>query len=359
MGSAVATVMIFVRTALPHQEAPAGHNAENLAEMVVKPAYEDCAKPKENCFAPRCCSVSGLICYKMNSTYGKCMKSCTPGGANGTCEELAPHTKPVVEEPGLSLFCFSVYTKNTGSSKVSHELELLQKQKAMGVSIFSCADFAVYGDVAVPLDASYSTIQVFDVKGDFHWGKRKSTGTWINTGMFVQVWKAIQADGRWKQHNWVVKVDADAVFFPNKLMNALSHATVPAEGVYMENCKFVDFGYFGNMEVYSKQAFDTLTANLEHCYDTVPWKIGVHGGKYGAMGEDLFAQQCMDKMGVSKQEAFHLTTDGACEADRPEGEEKNNKFIPTCTGVTTPSIHPFKKPEMYFKCMVEAVSAYA
>jgi len=100
-----------------------------------------------------------------------------------------------------SLFCFSVYTKNTGTTKVSHELELLKKQKAKGVSIFTCADWAVYSDVVVPLGGGYNTIQVHDVKKDFHILKRKSTGTWVNTGMFVQVWSAIKADERWKKHN--------------------------------------------------------------------------------------------------------------------------------------------------------------
>jgi len=354
--TAVSTAVVTLRRA---SLLGAAHNAQSLAEMAVKPAYEDCAKASENCMGPRCCAISGMTCYKTNASFGKCMKSCTPGGTNGTCEGVGPYMKPVVEEPGLSLFCFSVYTKNTGSSKVSHELELLQKQKAMGVSIFSCADWAVYSDVVAPLDPSYSTKQVTDVKGDFHWKKRKTTGSWINTGTFVQVWTAIRADGRWAQHNWVVKVDGDAVFFPNKLINALRFETVPKEGLYMENCKYVEEGYFGNMEVYSKQAFDTLTANLEHCYTSIPWKVGVHDGKWGPMGEDLFAQKCMDKMGVAKKEAFTLTTDGACAADRPEGEKKNMKYIPSCQGVTTPSIHPFKKPEMYFKCMVEAVSAFA
>merc|ERR1739844_776249 len=81
-------------------------------------------------------------------------------------------------------------------------------------------------------------------------------------------------------------------------------------------------GYFGNLEVFSKQAFQTLLDNVDTCYDAIDWKLGVHGGKYGPMGEDLFAQQCMDMMKVSKQENFMLSTDGACEADRPEGGKK-------------------------------------
>merc|ERR1711941_264280 len=115
-------------------------------------------------------------------------------------------------------------------------------------------------------------------------------------------------------------------FFPWKLISVLNSATVPAEGLYMENCKFVEWGYFGNLEVFSKQAFATLVTNLDECYTSLPWKVGVHGGKHGPMGEDLFAQKCMDLMGVAKQENFGLTTDGACEADRPTEERKNKSL---------------------------------
>merc|ERR1712129_219214 len=61
-----------------------------------------------------------------------------------------------------------------------------------------------------------------------------------------------------------------------------------------------------------------------------------------------------DLLEVGREENFGLTTDGACEADRPEGEKKNKKYIPTCAGTTTPSIHPFKKPEAYMKCLEAA-----
>merc|ERR1712241_937214 len=54
-------------------------------------------------------------------------------------------------------------------------------------------------------------------------------------------------------------------------------------------------------------------------------------------GEDHFAQKCMDMVGVAKQENFGLTTDGACEADRPAYQKKNKKFIPSCVGVSIPS----------------------
>merc|ERR1712241_742468 len=76
----------------------------------------------------RCCAASGYSCFKTSSGKGQCMKECTPGGLNGTCEGVAPHMKKVAASPGGSLFCFSCYTSNTGSEKPSHELELLQMQ---------------------------------------------------------------------------------------------------------------------------------------------------------------------------------------------------------------------------------------
>merc|ERR1739838_914509 len=141
--------------------------------------------------------------------------------------------------------------------------------------------------------------------------------------MYVQTWQAIGAAGVWARHNYVVKVDADAVFFANKLVEALRGTAVPAEGVYLENCPFVEYGYFGNLEVF---------------YAGLNWKVGIKNGKYGPMGEDLFAQTCMDRHGVKKVERFDLTRDGTCPADRPKAEKKNKKYVPSCKGTPAVSI---------------------
>ena len=77
---------------------------------------------------------------------GKCLKKPCKG-----CTEVAPKYVAVNEYPGMSLFCFSVYTNNTGSTKKSYELELIKGQKERGVSIFRCSESAVYSDVEVPI----------------------------------------------------------------------------------------------------------------------------------------------------------------------------------------------------------------
>merc|ERR550525_2348454 len=72
--------------------------------------------------------------------------------------------------------------------------------------------------------------------------------------------------------------------------------------------------------------------------------------KLGAWGEDVFAHRCMDHHYVDKVEAFDVATDGACKADRPEGEKSNSHWFPKdCSQVSTVTAHPFKKPADYEK----------
>merc|ERR1712203_162227 len=177
------------------------------------------------------------------------------------------------------------------------------------VSIFACDKYEVYGDVEVSLGGGFSTKKVTDVKGDWHFAKRKSTGAWVNTGLFIQVWKAIGDTNAHVGMDWVVKVDPDAVFVPERLKDRIQCMPRTTSGVMLQNCEYVDYGFFG-----------VLVGNLDTCYTEVDWKVGVKGGKYGPMGEDLFAEVCMSKNGVHKVEAFDVTTDGACPAKRPKDQ---------------------------------------
>merc|ERR1719203_2218823 len=81
---------------------------------------------------------------------------------------------------GQSMYCFSVYTKDTGSTKQSHELEILQHQKEQHLGIFQCEYSAVFSDVSVDVGQGMMTKVVTDVEGDWHFAKRKDTGSWGN-----------------------------------------------------------------------------------------------------------------------------------------------------------------------------------
>merc|ERR1712003_390025 len=282
----------------------------------------------------------------------KCMKNCT-ASASQLCTQPQSIMEPVLQDAstvGTSLYCFSVYTKDTGTTKKTEELETIQYQFSKGLSIFSCEKYEVYSDVAVSLGDGFTTKVVSDVKGDWHFAKRKETGAWVNTGMFIQVWKAIADTNAHAGMDWVVKVDPDAVFVPERLRDRIQWMPRTTSGVMLQNCQYVDYGFFGNLEVLSPKAFGVLVGSLDTCYTELDWKVGIKDGKYGPMGEDLFAEICMSKNGVHKVEAFDVTTDGACEAKRPTDQKKDKKWHSDCN-VKTPAMHPYKKPTDYFECL--------
>merc|ERR1711953_1564648 len=93
--------------------------------------------------------------------------------------------------------------------------------------------------------------------------------------------------GKFSSADWVVKVDADAVFIPSRLSKKLESQLVPPSGIYLENCKYVEYGYFGNLEVFSNAAFATLIANIDDCKadSQINWKVGVKNGLARPIGQ--------------------------------------------------------------------------
>jgi hypothetical protein len=365
-GAGVATIVLLLVAAVAHgttyqaTEAAIEDSESLVAEVdsaqanfqAIGKESDHCAALKKDCSSAKCCKITGYRCIKGSEKLATCAKTCPK---KGPCTVMS-ETMTFDTHDRTSLFCFSVYTENTGSSKPSHELELLSMVLEKKASIFACDKAEVYGDVAVSLGGGVTTIKVEDVEGDFHFAKRKHMGTWINTGMYKQIWKAVGKEATYAGYDWTVKADADAVFFPAKLVARVHLLPVPPSGTFLINCEGVKYGFFGNLEVISKTAFSILAANIDTCdKDTVKeWKVGLEHGKHGPMGEDLFAEMCMRKNGVTGTEVFDVTKDGCCAAKRPGNEKKNKKWKPDCASTNTPAIHPFKKPEEYKKCMEEA-----
>merc|ERR1712056_140572 len=71
---------------------------------------------------------------------------------------------------------------------------------------------------------------------------------------------------------FALKVSADTVFLPMRIRTKLSSQKVTSSGVYLENCKYVNYGLFGNLEVVSHQGFSTFLTNLEDCTSALNWK---------------------------------------------------------------------------------------
>jgi hypothetical protein len=83
-----------------------------------------CADTKDDCLDSGCCKVSGYHCLRTSASTGKCSKYCPKGMI---CTVVSQKMTFDVKEH-TSMFCFSVYTQNTGSTKKSYDKELLEHQ---------------------------------------------------------------------------------------------------------------------------------------------------------------------------------------------------------------------------------------
>merc|ERR1712050_224527 len=207
-----------------------------LSQINVIPPREECAKTGANCLAQKCCKTTGYQCYEVHSGYAKCMKSCT-WGQDGDCflhsqPAVAGKRSPVTNTAN-TLFCFAFYTADTGSTKPSFELELMRTQLFLGAGIFGCEEYRVYGDVATWLSPKgINTIKVEEgADAPFHFDKRKKTGTWINSNMFIAAWRLIKDEGAFTKWDWTIKADIDAVFLPSRLRTYLSNVEVTQNGI--------------------------------------------------------------------------------------------------------------------------------
>merc|ERR1739844_449547 len=248
--------------------------------------------------------------------------------------------KPAIGTKGTTLFCFTWYMQDTGSTKKFYDLSLLRTSLFLGASIFGCEAYKVYSDVETWLSpGQVNTVKVDDVNGDFHFAKRKLTGTWVNSPIFIQIWKAIRTEGLWANHDWTVKVDADSVFLPMRLRTKLSSQKVTSSGIYLENCKYVNFGFFGNLEVISHQGFSAFLANLEDCTKALNWKgkekdTGMGGGSLHAEVHGL----ARSRQGRSVGPHNRLDVQGF-QARRPEEEREVETELRIDADSSNASVH--------------------
>merc|ERR1712127_119094 len=82
-------------------------------------------------------------------------------------------------------------------------------------------------------------------------------GSVHNIQSFIHAWKLVQEDGRWKNNDWSIKVDGDAVFFPEHLRQKImwSYRTPQGSAVYLRNT-FYKFKFLGALEALTREALE-------------------------------------------------------------------------------------------------------
>jgi len=288
-----------------------------------------CSWEGENCTASKCCRREGFKCFAHDATWASCSDDCAKlqkfkvGGKPWSCKVLGGSqgvhfVEPVKRHPAAtSLFCFTVVTPLgvvAPGVKAGYEQELLTMMKAQNLSIFGCDASRVYQ------------------------GARVQRGGWqsvVNTDIFISVWQKVQADGVYKAHSWTAKVDADAVFLPDRLRAHLVSLSPPAETpLYLHNIKF-RFHFMGALEVLSTKAVDTFLANAAEC--------AKHLGNNG--GEDFFTMQCLDAMNVGHMTDFSLLDD-----KYTHGKGWNLFDVNPCANPAIVAFHPYKAVNSWLGC---------
>jgi len=366
-------------------------------KVVVEPWVKNCSHIGDSCAESKCCSFSGYQCYEKNASWASCLSACIPKKANGGIAEKprVQQGKPLSNPPshwkatftpvgpgpwsckhlsvpeipayvdGTSLFCYTTVMDDKGKGQ-THDFELLKVQQKANTFIFACDHWVVFSDKDAALNPGRTV--VVDYPKIL---KRPNVKFWVNTPLFLNVWKSIKQEGTWKSYPWIVKADVYSVFIPRRLQYILRHQPIPANGAYMENCKYQRMSFHGSLEVISRDAFGTLLDHLDSCQTELPITNGTHT-HFRYYGEDKFAAWCMHKHGVgripSRQEivtvpmdqpirGLHLTQSCPHHKAKEITDKRAKKWSPNCTRALTAGLHGFKEPISYMKCLHETIQA--
>merc|ERR1712109_221605 len=155
------------------------------------------------------------------------------------------------------------------------ELEIIKYQKANGLGVFGCDAYKVFSDKKV--DIGGLTTHPVLISPDFtKYTRKDKPDRYLNTPLFMDMWKQIKADNTYSLYSWTIKADAATVFMPAALKKRLSVYPESETGVYLETCNKVLQGYFGNLEVVSKAGMKNMSY-VPSCRDSGVYKfVAVH-----------------------------------------------------------------------------------
>lgn len=216
-----------------------------------------------------------------------------------------------------------------------YESGLVKMQYRNGLSIFACDEYAIYSSQFIPVAKGLTTRKI---DSDLHCPYGGEFRTALNTGIFFALWDKVREEGRFLMHSWIVKVDPDCVFMPDRLRLVLEdHPVSNSKGLYLNNC---GRGLHGPIEVLSRQAAEVWFDGRGSCNDHF---TKLCGGDC-LWGEDMFIDQCLNRvLHVPRKNEFRLLMEDHC--DPPKGWR-------SCQDDSIVAFHPFKSVDSYRACMV-------
>jgi len=220
----------------------------------------------------------------------------------------------------------------------SYEEKLISFQLKRRSSIFACNGYAVISSKKKKI----GTIDDNDVYTWYNPAKPVGMGrygvngaktdSFLNTQTFLQAWDTLMHSKHLWPYDFVVKVDPDAVFFPDRLRPRVKDYV--GQPVYFSNCpKYAKPQLYGSIEVFSVPAIGAYQDRVEEC-KRLPWQ---------GWGEDYYMQHCMDMIGVRDIMDNNQVGDDRC--------------LPSaCTDWQKVAFHDFKDPKSWEECFEQAIS---
>uniref|UniRef100_A0A7S1M6N3 Apple domain-containing protein n=1 Tax=Alexandrium catenella TaxID=2925 RepID=A0A7S1M6N3_ALECA len=238
----------------------------------------------------------------------------------------------VIREPGTSLLCWSLMLP------YGYEREMLGMQYRRGLSIFKCDEYTVYSNESIVVAPGVITSVV---QSDMHCEKGGEFKTALNTPIFMAVWTRIFKENRARFHDWIVKADADAVFFADRLRRVVMNHPEDDRGVYLNNCRM---GMHGPLEVFSRNAVAAWEGARGRCIAHFS-RLCNGDCKWG---EDMFIDQCLWKVQLVRRDfEGRLLVEDHC-APPPDWWQ--------CRNASVVAFHPFKNVDGYEQCAANAMS---
>lgn len=286
-----------------------------------------CSWAGESCSAgTHCCNDANMKCYTKDQYFASCHFNPQDGWDNKEIglfrgwDQITPGAAKGLEA-GTSLYCLTVQSPPQPKSEnraATDDGALLAAVQSQGLGIYACDEFDVFqGGVAQK--AEWQSIS--------------------NTDIFIQVWDQVFKAGKFWHHDWTVKVDPDAVFFPDRLRSHLVKLAPPkGEMIYIKNTDF-KFGFMGSLEIFSEKAMEEFHTNGHLCTE--------HIGHTG--GEDFYIMTCMDALGVGSMQDVEVLDD-----KYTSSAYLDLKDVSPCKNGWTAAFHPYKDWAAWGACHTAA-----
>lgn len=307
-----------------------------------------CASADSSCYEvlniEGCDSQNEFSCDKADNTlaFDCCCRKYHPKNTTTWAAAEKAQAAPAMKKP--SMFCVALIMPN------SYEVELMRAQFDLGIGIFdpACDAWAVFSNDTISMSCGSNDTK-FDTTimgGSLEAPRGGEYNTAMNTGVFERFWDAVIWDGRAQSYDWLVKVDADTLFFPGRLKQILStnlaDGSEPPGGLFLNDCHL---GMHGPIEVFGKEALKSYAQGRNEC---VNGQAGEHGQ------EDVYLRECFKQLGVMMVDAFNILLEGmnACE-EKPSAAAA--RPLPPCFAPEA-AFHPFKNIRSMMHCWAEAIT---